>query len=54
MVMDPRYLLPSSGFNVEAVDVEAESATLRLKIGVQQTDGVCPYCGQRSERIHSW
>lgn len=52
--MDPRYLLPSSGFNVEPVNVEADGSTLCLKINAQQKAGMCPYCGQRSERIHSW
>ncbi len=52
--MDPCYLLPSSGFKVETVDVEEDTSTLCLKIRAQQKAGICPYCGQRSERIHSW
>ena len=52
--MDPCSLLPSSDFAVELVDVEEDTATLCLKISARQKASLCPYCGERSERIHSW
>ena len=52
--MDPHYLLPSSDLSVGTVDVEEDTSTLCLKIRSERKAGNCPYCGQRSERIHSW
>ena len=47
-------LSTGSDFDVEAVDVEEETSTLCLKIKGRQNASSCPYCGERSERIHSW
>jgi len=52
--MDPRYLLPNAGFQIESVSVEAEGLGLRVNVRSEQASGVCPYCGQRSARVHSW
>ena len=51
--MDPCYLLPSSDFHVEGVEVEEDTSTPCLKIKARQTASLCPYCGERSEQIHS-
>lgn len=54
MAMEPRSLLISSAYKVETVELEEDGLTLCLKISALQKDGICPYCGQSSERIHSW
>ena len=52
--MFPRFLLPeAAGIEIEAVEVDEQSAELVLTLYTTAPRAECPLCHQASQQVHS-